>query len=87
MMCKQRKWSTSILSFDLVSLLVFSVAFVSAHIVITWLVVPYLAVVSTEVRVGHTYLGQYFNNWVVAHCHFCSNVLSSSFYLVVIFGL
>ena len=57
MMCKQRKWSTSVSSFDLVSLLVISVAFVSAHVVITRLVVPDLAVMSTEVCVGHTYLG------------------------------
>ena len=57
MMCTQRKWSTSILSFDLVSLLVFSVAFVSAHVIVTRLVVPDFAVVTTGICPLHSQFG------------------------------
>jgi len=39
--------------------LVFSVPFVTAHVIITWFVVPRFAVVSTEIRVGHSKFDQY----------------------------
>ena len=42
-------------------LLVFYVAFVTAHVVVTRLVVPRLAVMSTEVRIGHSKFYQNFD--------------------------
>ena len=60
-MCKQKVLPTSSLSFDLVSFLVISVTLVSAHVVVTRLVVPDFTVMSTEVSIGHSDFDQYFN--------------------------
>ena len=55
--------------FDTVTLLVFAMSLVSAHVVLTGLVVPDLAVVSTPVRPGHPESRQHLHQWVVAHFH------------------
>ena len=60
-MCKQRIQYTSALSFDSVLLFVISVAFMSAHVILTRLIVPYFAVMSTEVRIGHSKFYQHFD--------------------------
>ena len=57
-MCKQRIQYTSALSFDSVLLFVISVAFMSAHVVLTRLIVPHLAVMSSEIRPGHSDFNQ-----------------------------
>jgi len=60
-MCKRQVLPTSSCSFDPVSLLVIFVAFVSAHVVLARFVVPHFAVMSTEVRIGHSKFYQYFD--------------------------
>ena len=58
-----------LLLLDAVSLLVFAMSLVSAHVVLTRLVVPDLAMVSTPVRPGHPQSRQHLHQWVVAHFH------------------
>ena len=54
---------------DSVPLLVVSVALVTAHVILTGLVVPDLAVVSTPVRPAHPQSRQHLHQWVVTNSH------------------
>ena len=57
-MCKQRIQYTPPWSFDSVLLFVLSVTFLPAHVVLAGFIVPDLAVMSSEIRPGHSDFNQ-----------------------------
>ena len=81
LMCKRLQWPTRSCSFDFVIPLPV-IAFFHAKIVFTWLVVPFVSVMSTHICVHHSHLYQQFYQRILTCSHLTLDLIYLNFLLL-----
>ena len=64
-----RQQNLAFFSLDAVFLLMFPMSLMTAHVVVTRFVVPWLSMMSSPIRNGHSKFSNYFDQWVVVYSH------------------